>query len=99
MLFRFQESVQHRRLGAKTIDALLDNNLIQDAADIYDLKKATWNHRKRSGKSAKNIMSSVNEKENHLAKVSNRSGHFPCRRRNGRTLAKEISAKAIGERS
>ena len=72
-------SVKHRRalcyfaskkafniegLGPKTIDALLDNNLIQDAADIYDLKEGDLEPLERFGeKSAKNIISSINEKE------------------------------------
>jgi len=69
-------SVKHRRalyyfvskkamniegLGPKIIDALLDNGLIQDAADIYDLKEGDLEPLERFGeKSAQNIVNAVN---------------------------------------
>lgn len=51
------------RLGPKIVDALLDNNLIQDAADIFDLKEGDISPLERFGeKSAKNIIESVNSR-------------------------------------
>lgn len=51
------------RLGPKIIDALMDNNLIQNAADIFDLKEGDLVPLERFGeKSAKNIIESINSR-------------------------------------
>ena len=61
--FASKKAMNIEGLGPKIIDALLDNNLIQDAADIYDLKEGDLEPLERFGeKSAKNIVSSINEK-------------------------------------
>lgn len=50
-------------LGPKIIDVLLDNGLIQDAADIFDLKEADISVLERFGdKSAENIIGSIKTK-------------------------------------
>ena len=59
--FASKKAMNIEGLGSKIIDALLDNNLIQDAADIYDLKEGDLEPLERFGeKSAKNIVNSVN---------------------------------------
>ncbi|MCX6731495.1 MAG: helix-hairpin-helix domain-containing protein, partial [Candidatus Parcubacteria bacterium] len=71
-------SVRHRRelyyftsknafdiegLGPKIIDALLDNNLIQDSADIFDLKEGDLAPLERFGeKSAQNLVKAINSR-------------------------------------
>ncbi|MCX6731702.1 MAG: helix-hairpin-helix domain-containing protein, partial [Candidatus Parcubacteria bacterium] len=71
-------SVRHRRelyyfvsksafdiegLGPKIIDALLDNNLIQDAADIFDLKEGDLVPLERFGeKSAQNLVKAIDKR-------------------------------------
>lgn len=51
------------RLGPKIIDALMDNGLIQDSADIFDLKEGDISPLERFGeKSAKNIIDSINSR-------------------------------------
>ena len=50
-------------LGPKIIDVLLDENLIQDAADIFDLKEGDISVLERFGeKSAENIIRSIKSK-------------------------------------
>ncbi|MBI2023793.1 NAD-dependent DNA ligase LigA [Candidatus Giovannonibacteria bacterium] len=50
-------------LGPKIIDVLLDQNLIQDAADIFDLKEGDISVLERFGeKSAENIIRSIKSK-------------------------------------
>ncbi|MBU1159730.1 NAD-dependent DNA ligase LigA, partial [Patescibacteria group bacterium] len=50
-------------LGPKIIDALLDNGLIQDAADIFDLKEGDLTPLERfAEKSAENLIKAINEK-------------------------------------
>jgi len=59
--FASKKAMNIEGLGPKIIDALLDNGLIQDAADIYDLKEGDLEPLERFGeKSAKNIVNSVN---------------------------------------
>ena len=71
-------SVRHRRelyyftsknafdiegLGPKIIDALLDNNLIQDSADIFDLKQGDLIPLERFGeKSSQNLIKAIDER-------------------------------------
>ncbi|MCK6462367.1 MAG: NAD-dependent DNA ligase LigA [Candidatus Pacebacteria bacterium] len=51
------------RLGPKIIDTLLDNNLISDAGDLFDLKEGDLSPLERFGeKSAKNIIDSINSR-------------------------------------
>lgn len=51
-------------LGPKIIDALLDNGLIQDAADIFDLKEGDIASLERFGeKSADNIIKAIDAKK------------------------------------
>lgn len=50
-------------LGPKIIDALIDNGLIEDAADIFDLKKGDLVPLERFGeKSAENVIKSIEAK-------------------------------------
>jgi DNA ligase (NAD+) len=50
-------------LGPKIIDALLDNGLIQDSADIFDLKEGDLIPLERFGeKSAKNLVKAIDER-------------------------------------
>ncbi|MBI1956911.1 MAG: NAD-dependent DNA ligase LigA [Candidatus Niyogibacteria bacterium] len=50
-------------LGPKIIDALLDNGLIQDAADIFDLKEGDIAPLERFGeKSARNLVEAIHER-------------------------------------
>ncbi|MFA4890506.1 MAG: NAD-dependent DNA ligase LigA [Candidatus Paceibacterota bacterium] len=50
-------------LGPKIIDALLDNGLIQDAADIFNLKEGDLVPLERFGeKSAENLVKAINER-------------------------------------
>ncbi len=50
-------------MGPKIIDALLDNGLIQDAADIFDLKEGDVSPLERFGeKSAENLISAIGAK-------------------------------------
>ncbi len=61
--FASKKAMNIEGLGPKIIDALLDNGLIQEAADIYDLKEGDLEPLERFGeKSAQNIVSSINEK-------------------------------------
>jgi DNA ligase (NAD+) len=50
-------------VGPKVIDAFLDNNLIQDAADIFDLKQGDLSPLQRFGeKSAANIIKAIDRR-------------------------------------
>ena len=50
-------------LGPKIVDALLDNGLIADAADIFDLKEGDLEPLERfAEKSAKNLVEAINKK-------------------------------------
>ncbi|MCR4284007.1 MAG: NAD-dependent DNA ligase LigA [Parcubacteria group bacterium] len=50
-------------LGPKIIDALLDNNLVQDAADFFDLKEGDITPLERfAEKSAKNLIKAINSR-------------------------------------
>ena len=61
--FASKKAMNIEGLGPKIIDALLDNGLIQDAVDIYDLKEGDLEPLERFGeKSAKNIINSINKK-------------------------------------
>ena len=102
-------SVRHRRalyyfaskkafniegLGPKIIDALLDNNLIQDAADIYDLEEGDLEPLERFGeKSAKNIVNSINERrETTLPRFLTALGIFHVGEETARLFAEQIIA-------
>ncbi len=51
-------------MGPKILDALLDNGLIEDAADIFDLKEGDLEPLERfAEKSAKNLVEAVNERK------------------------------------
>jgi len=58
-------------LGEKVVDLLLDNNLIEDYADLYQLKKEDLVELERMGeKSAENLISAIREStEKPLSKV------------------------------
>ncbi|OHA54520.1 MAG: hypothetical protein A2Z62_00565 [Candidatus Terrybacteria bacterium RIFCSPLOWO2_02_42_20] len=103
-------SVKHRRslyyfvskkamniegLGPKIIDAFLDNGLIWDAADIYDLKEGDLEPLERFGeKSAKNIVNAINEKkETTLPRFLTALGIFHIGEETAELLAK--SAKSV----
>ncbi|RJQ30691.1 NAD-dependent DNA ligase LigA [Candidatus Parcubacteria bacterium] len=59
--FTSKKAMNVEGLGPKILDALLDNGLIRDAADIYDLKEGDIEPLERFGeKSAKNLISSIN---------------------------------------
>ena len=77
-------------LGPKIIDALLDNGLIQDAADIYDLEEGDLEPLERFGeKSAQNIINSINERrETTLPRFLTALGIFHVGEENGRTFSK-----------
>ena len=58
--FASKKAMNIEGLGPKIIDALLDNGLIRDAADIYDLKEGDLESLERFGeKSAKNLINAV----------------------------------------
>jgi DNA ligase (NAD+) len=75
------------------IDALLDNGLIQDAADIYDLKEGDLEPLERFGeKSAQNIVSSINKKrKTTLPKFLTALGIFHVGEETAELLAKNFS--------
>ena len=81
-------------LGPKIIDALLDNNLIQDAADIYDLEEGDLEPLERFGeKSAQNIINSINERrETTLPRFLTALGIFHVGEETARLFAEQIIA-------
>ncbi|KKT18789.1 MAG: ligase protein [Parcubacteria group bacterium GW2011_GWB1_43_8] len=95
--FASKKAMNIEGLGPKIIDALLDNNLIQDAADIYDLKEGDLEPLERFGeKSAKNIVSSINEKrETTLTRFLTALGIFHVGEEMAELLAKETSRQAM----
>ena len=93
--FASKKAMNIEGLGPKIIDALLDNGLIQDAADIYDLKEGDLEPLERFGeKSAKNIVNAVNEKrETTLFRFLTALGIFHIGEETAELLAKK--AKSI----
>ena len=71
----------------------MNSGLIQDAADIYDLKEGDLELLQRFGeKSAKNIINSINEKrETTLSRFLTALGIFHVGEETAELLAKEIS--------
>jgi len=92
--FASKKAMNIEGLGPKIIDALLDNNLIQDAADIYDLKEGDLEPLERFGeKSAKNIISSINEKrETTLTRFLTALGIFHVGEETAELLAKKAKS-------
>ena len=90
--FASKKAMNIEGLGPKIIDALLDNNLIQDAADIYDLKEGDLEPLERFGeKSAKNIVNSINKKrETTLPRFLTALGIFHVGEETAELLAKEV---------
>ena len=95
--FASKKSMNIEGLGPKIIDALLDNGLIQDAADIYDLKEGDLEPLERFGeKSAKNIVSSINKKrETTLARFLTALGIFHVGEETAELLAKETKSVEV----
>lgn len=93
--FASKKAMNIEGLGPKIIDALLDNNLIQDAADIYDLKEDDLEPLERFGeKSAQNIISSINERrETALPRFLTALGIFHVGEETARLFAEQIIAK------
>ena len=102
-------SVRHRRalyyfaskkafdiegLGPKIVNALLDNNLIQDAADIFDLKEGDLVPLERFGeKSAENLINAINiHKEINLDKFITSLGIFNVGEETARDMAKKFGS-------
>ncbi|MEK7069594.1 MAG: NAD-dependent DNA ligase LigA, partial [Patescibacteria group bacterium] len=82
-------------LGPKILDALMDNGLIQDSADIYDLKEGDLEPLERFGeKSAKNLVNAINaSKTTTLSRFLTALGIFHIGEETAELLAKE--AKSI----
>src|SRR3989344_5802017 len=95
--FASKKAMNIEGLGPKIIDALLDNGLIQDAADIYDLKEGDLEPLERFGeKSAKNIVSSINKKrETTLARFLTALGIFHVGEETAELLAKETKSVEV----
>ena len=95
--FASKKAMNIEGLGPKIIDALLDNNLIQDAADIYDLKEGDLESLERFGeKSAKNIVNSVNDKkETTLPRFLTALGIFHVGEETAELLAKEVKSVEV----
>src|SRR3989338_6352064 len=93
--FASKKAMNIEGLGPKIIDALLDNGLIRDAADIYDLKEGDLEPLERFGeKSAKNIVNAINEKkETTLPRFLTALGIFHIGEETAELLAK--SAKSV----
>ena len=72
----------------------MDNNLIQDAADIYDLEEGDLEPLERFGeKSAKNIVNSINERrETTLPRFLTALGIFHVGEETARLFAEQIIA-------
>ena len=80
----------------------MDNNLIQDAADIYDLKERDLEPLERFGeKSAKNIVNSINERrETTLPRFLTALGIFHVGEETAELLAEEAkSVEALSNMS
>lgn len=95
--FASKKAMNIEGLGPKIIDALLDNNLIQDAADIYDLKEGDLEPLERFGeKSAKNIVNSINEKrKTTLPRFLTALGIFHVGEETADLLAQNFSLDAL----
>lgn len=91
--FASKKAMNIEGLGPKIIDALLDNGLVQDAADIYDLKEGDLEPLERFGeKSAKNIVSSISEKrETTLTRFLTALGIFHIGEETAELLAENFS--------
>ena len=95
--FASKKAMNIEGLGSKIIDALLDNNLIQDAADIYDLKEGDLEPLERFGeKSAKNIVNAVNvARTATLPKFLTALGIFHVGEETAELLAKEAKSVEV----
>ena len=95
--FASKKAMNIEGLGSKIIDALLDNNLIQDAADIYDLKEGDLEPLERFGeKSAKNIVNAVNvARTATLPKFLTALGIFHVGEETAELLAKETKSVEV----
>ena len=69
--FASRDAMNIEGMGPRVIDLLMDNNLLNDAADIYYLKKEDLLSLPRMGeKSVNNLLESINKtKDNHLSKL------------------------------
>ena len=95
--FASKKAMNIEGLGPKIIDALLDNGLIQDAADIYDLKEGDLEPLERFGeKSAKNIVNAVNvARTATLPKFLTALGIFHVGEETAELLAKETKSVEV----
>ena len=91
--FSSKKAMNIEGLGPKIIDALLDSGLVQDAADIYDLKEGDLEPLERFGeKSAKNIINSIKEKKKTtLSRFLTALGIFHVGEETAELLAKNFS--------
>ncbi len=82
-------------LGPKTINALLDQSLIQDAADLFDLKEGDLAPLERFGeKSAANVVGAIRiRKEISLSRFLYALGILHVGEETAQTLAKQAVAK------
>lgn len=92
--FTSKHAMDIEGLGPKIIDALLDNGLIQDAADIFDLKEGDLIPLERFGeKSAENIIKAINVgREIELDKFITALGILHAGERTGQDLAKKFGS-------
>ena len=95
--FASKKAMNIEGLGPKIIDALLDNGLIQDAADIYDLKEGDLEPLERFGeKSAKNIVNAVNAaRTTTLPRFLTALGIFHVGEETAELLAKEAKSVEV----
>ena len=100
-LFHFvsRRAFDIRGLGGKIIDRFLDEGLINDAADIFDLKKGDIEVLERFGeKSAENIVREIGEKkEITLQRFLYSLGILHVGEETAIDLAKRFPASSIGE--
>jgi len=95
--FASKKAMNIEGLGPKIIDALLDNGLIRDTADIYDLKEGDLEPLERFGeKSAKNIVNAVNvARTATLPKFLTALGIFHVGEETAELLAKEAKSVEV----
>lgn len=95
--FASKKAMNVEGLGPKILDALVDNGLIQDSADIYDLKEGDLEPLERFGeKSAKNLVNAVNaSRTTTLARFLTALGIFHIGEETAELLAKEAKSVEV----
>lgn len=92
--FASKKAMNIEGLGPKILDALVDNGLIQNSADIYDLKEGDLEPLERFGeKSAKNLINAINaSKTTTMPRLLTALGIFHIGEEMADLLAKEAKS-------